>query len=127
MKCDFSYYQMVYPKIIEGIRLVASPPETQTILFPKILLAPYEIADLFEEIIIYASILEKNNYITSQQLFCLKEIKNVFQRFTEQEWSIEMLCSSPNWASTRKLAEKALRRFDVEYAKPNLYWIVNQK
>lgn len=117
MKCNFEYFQMVYPKIIEIIRLASAPSTIQLSFFYKNVDVTWEIADTIEEAVRYSIILAENDFITQEQL------NKIFDNFDGDNWTILSVHNSINWEKVREFAKETLEVFSVEYAVPNLYWI----
>ena len=118
----FAYFQMVYPKIIETLRLVAAPPEVQLTAFPAVVYPPDEIADFVEAAVLMAREILEIDYLTQEQFDSITLIESAFQAFSMEEWEVEALRESESWEETRRLARQALDSLSVEYAKPNIYW-----
>lgn len=121
-KKDFNYFQLVYPKIIETIRLVASSPETQIAVFDKDIFPPDEIAEIVEHTTMMANVLLNEGYIDFKQFQSLDAINREFDRFLQSDWTLDALRDGEHWATLRELGKVALREFKIEYALPNLYW-----
>jgi len=123
MERDFEYFQIVYPKIIETLKLVAASSEIQLSLFPRNVDITGEIADLAEDAVRYSKILTENKYLTQEQFNKIKKLDDIFENFNKEDWTILSLQNSTNWKMTREFAMNILQLFSVEYTKPNLYWI----
>ena len=117
-----TYFQLIYPKIIETIRLSASEPEIQIDAFPKEEFPPEEIGYLVEHALIMATELEKFGFISKSQLDSLAVINHHYDALDKSNWSIEGLMKSKDWEKIRILSAQSLNSFDVAYAEPNLYW-----
>jgi hypothetical protein len=123
MKCNFEYYQMVYPKIIEAIRLAAAPSKIQESLFPQNDDPTGEIADTVEEAARYSRILTDNSYLSQEQFEKIEALDNLFESFIGEDWTVLSMHNSTKWAYVRDFAMDTLHMLSVEYAAPNLYWI----
>lgn len=121
---DFTYFQLVYPKIIESVRLAASSPEIQLLAFSESVFVPDEIGDTIEHAAMMARALMKMGYITKEQFDSVEIIDRKFDEFTQADWSVDAMCRADNWEVTRSLAKEALERFSVAYAIPNIYWFI---
>jgi len=115
-------YLLVFPQIIELLRLLASPFEVQVSVFPDNEFPPDEIADEIDYKCFVSETLFKNNFISTAQYNNIKTISEKTKSFCKEEWSIEAMGKSSDWVYIRALASDALKEFGVEYTKPNLYW-----
>jgi hypothetical protein len=123
MKCDFEYYQMVFPKIIEAIRLAGAPYSVQVSLFPRNLNPAYEIADFVEDALRYSRILYESSFISHRQLTEIEFLNSQFDNFVDEVWNEKSLLNSECWEDLRNSAKSALKVFSTEYATPILYWV----
>jgi len=121
-KNSFIYFQLVYPKIIETIRLVASSPKEQISAFSKTENPPEEIGDLVEMATLMAQSLCNSGFISNEKFNAVRTIDEKFTNFPKQQWTIEALKNSKEWEDVRESAKNVLKIFSIEYAKPNLYW-----
>jgi hypothetical protein len=117
-----TYFQLVYPKIIEVLRLAAAEPEIQNKMFPERDFPPEEIGFLVEHAKMMANILYKNRYIEKEQLDSIIKLDQKFEHFEKNEWTISSMYNSTNWQDSRLLALQTLQKFSVDKAMPNLYW-----
>ena len=115
-------FNFLYPQIIELLRLLAAPFDVQISAFPKNEFPPDEIADEIDcKCSIAKSFLIKGA-ITSSQYESINFINEKLESFCKEDWTLEAMEQSSNWAHVRELAMESLGKFEVEYAKPNLYW-----
>ena len=119
---DFMYFQLTYPKIIETIRLSASPADIQIRALPKDEYPPEEIPYLIENASLMAEQLYKNKFISENEFMSIKKIDQTFESFDKSEYTLEKLNESANWDYIRDLSTKSLQFFSVGYAFPNIYW-----
>lgn len=121
-KDDFIYYQIVYPKIIETLRLVAAPSKIQLSTMSASICPPDEISEILEHACMMAKVLLKKNSITQEQYSSIEVIDNNFKNFPKGDWTIKAMKQSDNWDTVRELANKSLKEFSTSYAIPNIYW-----
>lgn len=117
------YFIELYKKIIESLKLVASPAKEQINLFPDYVCIPDEIALTFDEIISYAKILVENNFITIDQYSLLEHLNHLFENFQKVDWTIESMYNSKKWMQTRQEAIIILKKFGESYSNPDIFWI----
>ena len=103
------YFQLVYPKIIEVLRLTAAEPEIQNKVFPKTEFPPEEIAFLVEHAKLMANTLYENGYIEKKQLDSITKLDQRFEHFEKNEWTIDSMYNSTNWHASRTLALQNLK------------------
>jgi hypothetical protein len=123
MRIDENYYKLVYPKIIEALRLAAAPAKEQLSSLPEYVCKADEVALIFEEIFTYAKIVMENNFLSDNLYNHLLEIDNLFSEFGKDEWTEEAMHKSKVWELVRNKARGALKEFDEVYTVPNLFWI----
>lgn len=121
-KNSYAYFQLVYPKIIEVLRLAAANPEIQNEVFPESEFPPEEIAFLVEHAKMMANILYENGYIDKAPFDSINKLDQRFECFEKGEWTIDSMFISTNWQDARTIALKALKELSVDMSIPNLYW-----
>lgn len=122
MNCDFEFFEMVYPKIVETIRLIATPSEIQLSLFPQNVNPAQEIVESAEDAVRYSRILTEKNLLSEDQF---KKIETLYTIFDEEEYTPISILNSTTWEKAREFARIILQMFSIQYAVPNLYWVRN--
>ena len=117
------YYFIVYPKIIETIRLAAAPYADQIDVMSKHNIYTEDIESLVEHACMMSKIINKNGFITNEQYNSIKELHKKFDDFLDSEWETDSMEYSDNWNELRILGKKALDEFSVQYARANIYWV----
>lgn len=122
---SFVYFQLVFPKIIETIRLAAAPPEDQIAAFSVSEFPPEEVPFLVEHATLMSKNLNNKGFLSLEKLISVTHIDEKFNNFSKNDWTIEAMKNAESWKSVRRIALMALKTFNVSYATPNLYWIVD--
>lgn len=122
MNYDFEFFDMVYPKIVEIIRLIATPSEIQLSLFPQNVNPAETIFESAEDAVRYSRILNENNLFTEE---LLKKIETLYTFFNREECTTDSIQNSSNWEKAREFAMVVLQMLSIQYAIPNLYWVRN--
>lgn len=114
---------IVYKKVIEVLKLVASPADVQLKAFPDYVCKPDEVALTFDEIVSYTYILLSNSIISKTQYEELNKINCYFDTFSKTDWSEDAMYDSEKWNYSRKMATDVLKLFNCIYTPPKLFWI----
>ena len=117
------YYFIVYPKIIETIRLAAAPYADQIDVMSKHNIYTEDVELFVEHACMMSKIINQNGFITNEQYNSIKELHKKFDDFLDSEWETDSMEYSDNWNELRILGKKALDEFSVQYARANLYWL----
>lgn len=113
-----------YRRLVEVVRLVASPPEVQLAALPEWTCRGDEIALLFHEEMLTVRLLVESGAVSSQGLAVLKEIDRRFDEMSgelnAELWTDSAVRTRPEWQGTRVLAQEALSMMGETLQAPDL-------
>lgn len=114
-----------YNSLIQVLRLVASPYDSQITFFPNFVNIPEEIALLYHDSYLTTSRLHDEKKITLRALNMLYELNALFNTMSNNSylWTQEKLKNNEMWSIARESAIKILNELNEKYDSPNLGFV----
>lgn len=112
-----------YMKVIETLRLLAAPAETQLSKIPPQACRADEIAFCLEEIIPECKELFKKKIISSEVCQSIFAMDNFFLTFKKEDWTDQAVTMSDKWEKLRHMARDTLEKTGEACNDPNLFWV----
>ncbi len=115
----------LYNKLVQCLRLVASPYEVQISLLPNFIDIPDEIALFFDDVFLTIPQLKIEYLFSPNTLLKINEVNELFESMSEEKffWELEELKNNKSWEKSRELALSVLKLLNEPYEKPNLDFI----
>lgn len=107
-------------RVEEILLLLASESDVQIKSFPDYVAVADEIAMETGDIL---DLILDSNEVDSICLEFLKGINSRFENVTDEFWTVEAMQSHEIWKEIRILAQEELKRQNINYRHPNLYWL----
>lgn len=116
---------ITYNRLIQVLKLIASPASIQISALPDFVVVADEIALMYEDVFIMIPQLKEERYIPENILDMLSNLEAQFEIMSRNKllWSIDSLKESKSWENVRGLAHSILRELKEEYKQPNIDFI----
>lgn len=117
--------RLIYSRLVEVMRLLASSSESQLKAFPAKSLVTDEMAILYDECFRSHYILLEQNQIGENASSLMTEINTLFEKISHMQeiWTNERLATQEDWARIRVLARQVLTLLGEEPQAPDLSWL----
>lgn len=111
-----------YAMLLEALRLVASPPETQIAVLPEFVVATDEISTTFYDAFLLAPQLQRRNLINDIAYDKIRRLDSWFEGMPTDGSIVdnESLSNHEFWNTARQLAKESLISLGEEVCVPDL-------
>jgi hypothetical protein len=113
----------VFDQLVQVVQLIALDCQTQIQSFPEFVHVPDEIALVLADACL---LIDSQVSLTSQETDFIakaKQLDTYFANLSKDKFTVEALCTSPDWDKAREFAQAMIASLGLERKKPDLSWL----